>query len=90
MPATNMIARLHKATQNATATLLMQRIAFYCHLDSGGVVLEGRHWSYRSVEDWADEIGDSPYKIERVLKLLREANLISTRMAWVGKGSGKR
>jgi len=85
-----MIARLHKATQNATATLLMMRVAFYCHLDNGGVLLDGRRWTYRSVDGWADEIGDSPDKVERAMKLLREANLISTRMAWVGKGDARR
>jgi len=90
MPATNMIARLNRATRNAVATLFMMRVSFYCGLEGGGVVEDGRRWTYRSVEDWADEIGESPHKVERTLKLLREANLIATRMAWVGKGHARR
>ena len=82
---TNLIARINAATNNPTATLLMQRIAFYCRLETGGVMFDGRRWSYRSVEGWADEIAETSRTSRRALSVLKERHLTLTRMAWVGK-----
>ena len=90
MTANNVVARLNAITKNDTATLLMQQIKRHCNFESGGVILDGRRWSYRSTEEWGEQIGASRKKTERMLKILRDANLVSTRMAWAGKGAWKR
>ena len=85
MPANNMVAWLNALTNNDTASDLLERIIHYCNLKNGGVVIDGRRWSYRSVADWAIEIHASFDKAKRALKLLREAGLVQTTMAWAGK-----
>jgi hypothetical protein len=80
-----MVAWLNALTNNDTASDLLERIIHYCNLKNGGVVIDGRRWSYRSVADWAIEIHASFDKAKRALKLLREAGLVQTMMAWAGK-----
>jgi hypothetical protein len=85
MPSTNMIARINSVTKNPAATTLLQRVAFYCRLKTGGVVMENRLWSYRSIDGWAEEIALSFDQTRRAMTLLKNLHLVDTRMCWLGQ-----
>jgi hypothetical protein len=50
-------AVLKKDVGNASATLLLERIVYWCTRKKGGVEYQGRHWSYRQQKEWIELAG---------------------------------
>lgn len=89
MTANNMYARVQAVTGDSTATLLFFRIRDLCRMPNGGAIIDGRKHSYHSVAEWGEEISVSLRQSERALKNLRERGLLTSVMAWAGKGAQK-
>jgi hypothetical protein len=77
----NTTATLKKAEGNANAAFLLWRIAYWCTRKKGGVMYEGRVWSYRSQKQWIEqEAGLCERTGKRAWARLVEGDFIMTEM----------
>ena len=76
----NVTAVLKKAVGNASATLMLEKIVFWCTRPKGGVMHEGRLWSYRTQAAWIELAGLKERTGKSVFKLLVERGFILAEM----------
>jgi len=72
----NVTAVLKKAVGNANATLMLEKIVYWCTRKKGGVIHEGRPWSYRPQAEWITLAGLPERTGKRMFKLLFEQDFI--------------
>ena len=85
MHGQNMVARFQQATHSATATILLQRIHYWCQ-NGKGRQHDGLKWVVNTYEQWAVETGLTMEQVKYALGLLRQAHLITTVVVrgWAG------
>ena len=76
----NMIARLNRATQSPSATILLIRLIFW-HKTTKGREMGGKKWIPNSWQDWAKETGLSREQIRKAFQLFEKLNLAETQIA---------
>jgi len=76
----NVTAVLKKAVGSASATLMLEKIVFWCTRKAGGVMHEGRLWSYRTQAAWIKLAGLKERTGKSVFKLLVKQDFILAEM----------
>jgi hypothetical protein len=83
-------AVLKKTVGNANDTLLLERIVFWNTRQKGGVMHEGRMWSYREQKEWIEIAGLKERTGKRCWARLAESGFILTEMRWGGPHGNRR
>jgi hypothetical protein len=87
----NATATIKKAVGNANAAFLLWRIVYWCTRKKGGVMYEGRVWSYRSQKQWIEqEVGLCERTGKRAWARLVEGDFIMTEMRLGGPLGNRR
>ena len=76
----NATAVLNKAVGSASATLMLEKIVYWCTRKKGGVMHEGRLWSFRSQKEWIELARLKERTGKTVFKLLVEKGFILKEM----------
>jgi hypothetical protein len=72
----NPIGVLNKAVGNGNAAVLLERIVYWNTRKKGGVLYQGRTWSYRSQKEWIELAGLKERTGKTVFKLLVDQDFI--------------
>jgi hypothetical protein len=83
-------AVLKKAVGNANDTLLLERIVFWNTRQKGGVLYQGRMWSYREQIEWIELAGIAERTGKRCWARLVKSGFILTEMRWGGPHGNRR
>jgi hypothetical protein len=75
---------LNEAVGNGNATLLLERIVFWNTRKKGGVLYQGRTWSYRTQAEWIKLAGLAERTGKRCWARLVESGFILTEMRMGG------
>ena len=65
----NATAVLNKAVGSASATLMLEKIVYWCTRKKGGAMHEGRIWSYRPQKQWIEQEAGLPERTGKALGL---------------------
>jgi hypothetical protein len=83
-------AVIKRAVGNGSATMLLDKIVYFCSLKKGGVMHEGRKWSYRQQKEWFTVTGLPPRTGKRVWAQLVAGGYILAEERYAGRPGDRR